>query len=112
MNLTRPLSKNLVSTNAPNLRHERTDEGTHAATVEIGRKSEVEGPVRAQRVIIGEHAHAESIYGKGVLLRTGAEAENVYGERITIDSHCHINSVIWHADELRPGEGVSLARDP
>jgi hypothetical protein len=43
MNPTKPLSKNLVSTNAPNLRHERTDEGTHTATVEIGRKGEVEG---------------------------------------------------------------------
>jgi hypothetical protein len=71
MNLTRPLSKNLVSTNAPNLRHERTDEGTHAATVERGRKSEVEGPVRAQRVIIGGDARVKSIYGKEVLLRTG-----------------------------------------
>jgi hypothetical protein len=71
MTLTRPLSKNLVSTNAPNLRHERTDEDTRAATVERGRKSEVEGPVRAQRVIIGGDARVKSIYGKEVLLRTG-----------------------------------------
>ena len=112
MNLTKPLSKNLVSTNAPNLRHERTDEGTHAATVEIGRKGEVESPVRAKRVIIGGDARVKSSYGKEVLLRTGAEAENVYGERITIDSHCHINGLILYTGELRRGEGVSLAKDP
>jgi len=40
-----------------------------------------------------------------------AEAENVYGERITIDSHCHINGVILYTDELRLGEGFSIAKD-
>jgi len=63
-------------------------------------------------VIIGGDARVKSSYGKEVLLRTGAEAENVYGERITIDSHCHINGVILYTGELRCGEGVSLAKDP
>jgi predicted acyltransferase (DUF342 family) len=63
-------------------------------------------------VIIGRDARAESIYGKEVLLRTGAEAENVYGERVTIESRCRIHGEILCTDELKLGEGISLAKDP
>jgi predicted acyltransferase (DUF342 family) len=67
---------------------------------------------RAQRAIIGRDARIENIYGKEVLLRTGAEAEDVYGERITIEAHCRIHGEILYTDELRLGENVSLAKNP
>lgn len=67
---------------------------------------------RAQRAIIGRDARIENIHGKEVLLRTGAEAEEVYGERITIEAHCRIDDGILQTDELRLAENVSLAKNP
>jgi len=54
----------------------------------------------------------ENVYSKEVLLRTGAEAENVYGERITIEAHCRIHGEILYTDKLQLGEDVSLAKNP
>ncbi|MCJ7768066.1 hypothetical protein MUP79_06725 [Candidatus Bathyarchaeota archaeon] len=45
-------------------------------------------------------------------MRSGAEAENVYGERITIEAHCRIHGEISYTDELRLIESVSLAKNP
>jgi predicted acyltransferase (DUF342 family) len=89
-----------------------TVEGTTARLVEIGRKGEVRGSLRAEDVVIGEEAHVESIYGKRILLRSGTYAENVYGENITIESHCRISGEVQFTDKLRLGEHVSLAKSP
>ena len=54
----------------------------------------------------------EDVYGKKVLLRRGAHAENVYGEDITIESNCHISGEVQYTGELRMNEHVSLAKEP
>jgi cytoskeletal protein CcmA (bactofilin family) len=89
-----------------------TVEGTTASFIEIGRRGEVRGPIKADQVIIDKEAHVENIYGGKVLLRSGAYAENIYGESIIIESDCQISGEVQYTNELRMGEHVSLAKSP
>ena len=89
-----------------------TVDGVTARFIEIGKRGEVRGPIRADQVIIGREAHAENIYGKKILLRSGAHAENIYGENITIESNCQISGEVQYTIELRMNEHVSLAKAP
>jgi cytoskeletal protein CcmA (bactofilin family) len=89
-----------------------TVEGTFAQSVELGRRGEVKGSLKAERIIIGKEAHAESIYGKEIFLRSGAHAENVYGENIFVESHCQISGEVQYTNSLNIGEHVSLAKPP
>jgi predicted acyltransferase (DUF342 family) len=89
-----------------------TVEGVSGRVVEIGRRGEVRGPMRADQIIIGKEARAGSIYGREVLMESGAQAENVYGESVTIESHCQIRGEVQYTNELRVGDNVSLAKTP
>jgi cytoskeletal protein CcmA (bactofilin family) len=89
-----------------------TKEGAIGRYVEIGRRGRVQGPIRADKVVIGKDARVESIYGKRILLETGAEAQDVYGESITIESHCRINGEVSYTNDLRLDRNISLAKEP
>ena len=89
-----------------------TNDGVTARIVEIGRRGEVHGPIRADKVIIDRDAHAENVYGREILLRTGAIADNIYGQRITIESHCDVSGEVQYTDELRVEEKASLSKQP
>jgi cytoskeletal protein CcmA (bactofilin family) len=89
-----------------------TGEGVTARFIEIGKRGEAHGPLRADEVIVGKDAHVETVWGKEIVLRTGANAENVYGESVTIESHCHIHGEVQYTRELRLGENVSLTKAP
>ena len=89
-----------------------TVDGVTARFIEIGKRGEVRGPIKADQVIIGREAHAENIYGKKIFLRSGAHAENVYGENITSESNCQISGEVQYTIELRMSEHASLAKAP
>jgi cytoskeletal protein CcmA (bactofilin family) len=89
-----------------------TGEGVKARIIEIGKRGEAHGPLRADEVLVGRDAHVETVSGREVILRTGASAENVYGESVTIESHCHIHGEVQYTGELRLGEKVSLTKTP
>jgi cytoskeletal protein CcmA (bactofilin family) len=89
-----------------------TDEGVSASFVEIGRRGEVHGPIKADEVIIGRDAHVQSIYGRRIYLRSGAHADKVYGENITIESHCDISGEVRYTNELRISNNVSMSKPP
>ena len=90
----------------------RTDQGLTAAFIEIGRRGEVRGDLKADEVIIGKDAQAENVFGKRILLRRGASVANVYGEEITIESDCNIAGEIQYTHELRADAHVSMAKTP
>jgi len=89
-----------------------TSGGVTARTVEIGRRGEVHGPIKADKVFIERDAHAENVYGKEILLRTGASANDIFGQRVTIESYCHVTGEVQYTEELRVGEKVSLSKQP
>jgi cytoskeletal protein CcmA (bactofilin family) len=89
-----------------------TKDGAMGRYVEIGRRGRVQGPIRAERAVIGKDAHVDDIHGKDVLLETGAEAHDVYGESVTIESHCRINGEVGYTGDLRLDHHASLAREP
>lgn len=88
-----------------------TVEGASASFIEIGRKGEIKGPIRANEIIIGKDAHVEDIHGKRILLKSGAQAQNVYGESVTIEPHCYVSGEINYTSELRIAE-ATLPRTP
>lgn len=89
-----------------------TVDGLTARFIEIGRKGEVRGLIKAGQIIIGKEARVESVYGRKILLRSGAYAENIYGESIAIESNCQISGEVQYTIELRTGEHVSFAKAP
>jgi cytoskeletal protein CcmA (bactofilin family) len=89
-----------------------TDQGVAAQSIEIGKRGDARGPLKAEEVIIGRDAHVESVYGKRIVLESGAHAENIYGEDITIESHCQISGEAQYTHELRLEERASLANEP
>jgi predicted acyltransferase (DUF342 family) len=90
----------------------RTIEGATAHFVEIGKRGEARGPIKADQVDIGKGASVENIFGKQVLMRNGADAESIYGESITIEPNCRISGEIQYTKELRIGDNVSLSKTP
>jgi cytoskeletal protein CcmA (bactofilin family) len=89
-----------------------TGQGVHARSVEIGNRGTIQGPVRAEEIIIGKGASAENLYGKRILLKNGAAAENVYGECVTVESHCRINGEVQYTTELREDNHVTYGNPP
>jgi cytoskeletal protein CcmA (bactofilin family) len=68
--------------------------------------------LRAEEIEIERDARVENVYGKRILLRSGASANNVYGEEITIESHCRINGETQYTRELRVAPRASLTKTP
>lgn len=89
-----------------------TTEGVTARLVEIGKRGEVRGPIRADEVLLGKDARVETIYGKRVILRTGALAENVYGEDVSIESDCRVRGETQYTNELKVNGNVSFGQSP
>jgi len=52
------------------------------------------------------------VYGKDIVLRSGAEANNIYGQNVTIESHCSVRGEVQYTDELKLGERVALSKQP
>ncbi|MEM2119367.1 MAG: hypothetical protein QW840_04515, partial [Candidatus Bathyarchaeia archaeon] len=53
----------------------------------------------------------ETVYGRKILLRSGAQAQNVYGEDITIEPHSRVTGEIKYTRELKIAE-ASLSKPP
>jgi predicted acyltransferase (DUF342 family) len=54
----------------------------------------------------------EDLFGKHIILRSGASAGNVYGENLLIESNCHISGEVQYTNDLRQGDQVSYAQTP
>jgi cytoskeletal protein CcmA (bactofilin family) len=89
-----------------------TGEGVTARSVEIANGGKVQGPIRAEEIVIGRHAEVEDLHGKSIILRSGATANNVYGQEIFIESHCRVNGELQYIDELRQSGDIAFAQPP
>jgi len=63
-------------------------------------------------VVVGKDARVENVYGKDIILRSGAYAENIYGENVTLEPHCHVSREVQYTGELRINEKVVLSKKP
>jgi len=54
----------------------------------------------------------QDIYGKKIVLRNGACAENICGESITIEAYCKVLGQIRYTKELKIEGNVSLHAPP
>ena len=70
------------------------------------------GDLRAEEIVIGRDAIVGNVYGRRVLLRSGASANSMYGEEITVEPDCRVNGEIRYTRDLRVAEGASLANAP
>jgi cytoskeletal protein CcmA (bactofilin family) len=86
--------------------------GVAAGSLEIGRRSEVKGPIRANEVIIGDTASVEDIHARSIFVGERARARNLYGERITIESGSHISGEVHYTESLQAERNVFFARTP
>jgi predicted acyltransferase (DUF342 family) len=73
------------------LAYRLSDKVNLAGSLEVGRRSEVKGSIRANEVIIGDRAWAEDIHAKNIFVGRTAQARNLYGERITIELGCQVS---------------------
>jgi cytoskeletal protein CcmA (bactofilin family) len=89
-----------------------SDVGVNAATIEIGRRGEVVGPIRADEVIIGDRARVEDVHARSILMEERASARNLYGETIRIEEHCQISGEVQYTRDLRAEENVEFAKPP
>lgn len=90
----------------------KTLEGTTARYIEIGKRGEVQGIIRADHVHVGRYARVGDIFGRKIILGSGAQADNIYGENVVIESDCQISGDIQYINELKMGENVSLSKQP
>ncbi|MCI4325422.1 MAG: hypothetical protein L3K00_06045 [Thermoplasmata archaeon] len=70
----------------------RTELGLRAASIEIRKKSQVRGPLVADRVVLGR----------------GSEAELVFGGKVDVGSDARVGRIV--ADEVDIGSGASVGR--
>lgn len=89
-----------------------TSEGVQASYVSIGRRGKVEGPIKADEVLIKKGATVEDVYAQMITLERKAEAKNLYGERIRLESGCQITGDVKYTEKLEVASGVAFARDP
>jgi cytoskeletal protein CcmA (bactofilin family) len=80
--------------------------------VEIGRRGEVRGLIKADEVVIGERARVEDIYANRIVLEEEARARNMYGARIRLESDCHVYGEAQYTESLETEHGVTFARSP
>jgi cytoskeletal protein CcmA (bactofilin family) len=86
--------------------------GVAVGSLEIGRRSEVKGPIRANEVIIGDRASVEDIHAKNIFVGERTRARNLYGENITIESGCHVSGEVYYTESLRTERNVFFAKTP
>jgi cytoskeletal protein CcmA (bactofilin family) len=89
-----------------------TGGGVTARSIEIGNRATAHGPIRADEIDVGRGAEVEDLYGKHIVLRSGATAGNVFGENVVIESNCRINGEVQYTDNLRQGEHVYYSQTP
>ena len=86
--------------------------GVAAGSLEVGRRSEVKGSIRANEVIIGDGASVEDIHAKNIFVGRTSRARNLYGERITIESGCQVSGDVYYSESLQAEKNVFFARTP
>jgi cytoskeletal protein CcmA (bactofilin family) len=89
-----------------------TVEGTRGSFVEIGRRGEVRGLIKADEVVIEERARVEDIYANRIVLEEEARARNLYGARIRLESDCHVYGEVQYTESLETEHGVTFANQP
>jgi len=89
-----------------------TVDGTYASFVEIGRRGEVRGLIKADEVEISERARVEDIYANRIVLEEEVRARNLYGARIRLEEGCHIYGKVQYTESLETEHGVTFAETP
>jgi cytoskeletal protein CcmA (bactofilin family) len=90
----------------------RTRLGARAGTIDIKKKGEVEGPLVAGKVTIGERARVEDVHGDFVELRAGVRARNVYAAEVIVESGSRVQGQIKYTRRIEAEDGAVFAQEP
>ena len=89
-----------------------TVDGVYATHVEIGKRGEVKGLVKAKEALISRGAKVEDVHASIITLERGAKARNLYGERIRLEPNCHVYGEVQYTESFETERGSSLAKAP
>jgi cytoskeletal protein CcmA (bactofilin family) len=88
-----------------------TQGGTLAKQFIAGRRTEVRGPVTAQRVVLGRRCRAESIVAGTVILGPRSEVDRIVADDAEIGRACRIGS-LQYVRTLNVAKGVEFRTPP
>ena len=90
-----------------------TENGTFAAELTTGRNTDVRGPITAERVTIGRHGRAQSIFAGTVIVGPHSEVERIVADEVWLDRKCPGGPARVRSDpEGRQGRGIRSASGP